>query len=384
VGPARKIALPDGSPVWLVTRYREVRAALADPRLSLDKRHATGWAGFTLPPALDANLLNMDPPQHTRIRSLVSQAFTPRRVEEMRPGVQRLADRLLDAFPEGGPVDLIAAYAEPLPIGVIGEMFDVPLEDLARLRGWTNDMVTGSREAAGAAIGAIHHFLAQLVAHRRAAPGTDLLSAMIAARDEGDRLSEDELTSLAFLVLFAGYENTVSLVGNAALALLRDPALAAALRADESLLPAAVDELMRYEPPAPVSIRRFPTEDLTIGEVTIPKGETVLLGLAAANRDPERWAGPEVIDLTRPENPHVSLGHGIHYCLGAPLARLEAQVAIGTLLRRVPELALAVPVGELRWRPTFRARGLVELPVRTTPRSSDRPATSGPTSPRTG
>jgi cytochrome P450 len=367
VGPARKIALPDGSPVWLVTRYAEVRAALADPRLSLDKRHATGWAGFTLPPALDANLLNMDPPQHTRIRALVSQAFTPRRVAEMRPGVQRLADRLLDTLPSGGPVDLIAVFAEPLPVGVIGEMFAVPLEDLARLRGWTNDMVTGSREAAGAAIVSIHRFLSGLVAHRRAAPGTDLLSAMIAARDEGDRLSEDELTSLAFLLLFAGYENTVHLIGNAVLALLRDPALAAALRADPELLPSAVDELMRYDPPAPVSIRRFPTEDLTIGEVTIPMGETVLLGLAAANRDPSRWREPDVVDLGRAENPHLSLGHGIHYCLGAPLARLEGQIAIGTLLRRLPDLALAVPVEELSWRPTFRSRGLVELPVRTTP-----------------
>jgi cytochrome P450 len=363
VGPARRMVLQDGSAVWLVTRYTEVRAALADPRLSLDKRHATGWAGFTLPPALDANLLNMDPPQHTRIRSLVSQAFTPRRVAQMRPGVQRLADRLLDAFPSGGPVDLIAAYAEPLPIGVVGEMFDVSLEDLARLRGWTNDMVTGSREAVGAAIGSIHRFLAELVAHRRAAPGTDLLSAMIAARDEGDRLSEDELTSLAFLVLFAGYENTVNLIGNGVLALLRDPARAAALRADPGLLPSAVDELMRYDPPAPVSIRRFPTEDVTIGEVTVPKGETVLLGLAAANRDPDRWADPDSLDLGRAENPHLSLGHGIHYCLGAPLARLEGQIAIGTLLRRRPDLALAVPVEELRWRPTFRSRGLVELPV---------------------
>ncbi|BCB85344.1 cytochrome P450 family protein [Phytohabitans suffuscus] len=363
MGPARKTTLPDGSPVWLVTRYAEVRAALADPRLSLDKRHARGWAGFRLPPALDANLLNMDPPQHTRIRSLVSQAFTPRRVARMRPGVQRLADRLLDALPAGGPVDLIAAYAEPFPIAVVGEMFDVPLDDLARLRGWTNDLVTGAREAAGAAIVEIHRFLAELVAHRRAAPGTDLLSAMVAARDEGDRLSEDELTSLAFLVLFAGYENTVNLIGNAVLALLLDPAEADALRADESLLPAAVEEFMRYEPPAPVSIRRFPTEDVTIGEVTIPKGETVLLGLAAANRDPERWADPDALDLARPDNPHVTLGHGIHYCLGAPLARLEGQIAIGTLLRRLPDLALAVPVERLRWRPTFRTHGPVELPV---------------------
>ncbi|GAA4695463.1 cytochrome P450 [Phytohabitans rumicis] len=355
--------MPDGAAAWVVSGYGSVRLALADPRLSLDKRYATGWVGFRLPPALDANLLNMDPPEHTRIRALVSQAFTPKRVQAMRPRVQRIADGLLDALPPGGPVDLIATFAEPLPIAVIGELFDVPADDRVRLRGWTNALLLGGREEAGAAVQAIQAFFVELIARRRAAPGDDLLSAMVAARDEGDRLSEDELTSLAFLVLFAGYENTVNLIGNGVLALLRAPEQLAALRADPGLLPSAIDEFLRYDPSAPVSMRRFPTEDLTIDGVTVPKGETVLLELAAANRDPERFADPDALDLARADNPHLTFGHGVHYCLGAPLARLEGQVAIGTLLRRCPDLALAVPYDELRWRPTFRTHGLVELPV---------------------
>jgi cytochrome P450 len=361
--------LPDGSQVWLVTRYAEVRAALADPRLSLDKRNAVGWAGFSLPPALDANLLNMDPPQHTRIRSLVSRAFTGRRVAELRPRVQKLTDDLLDAL-GAGEADLIAGLAEPLPIAVIGELFGVPPADRWQLRNWTNTMMTPPSPAmARDAITAISGFFVDLIAARRAAPGDDLLSAMIEARDSddarfaSDRLSEDELTSLAFLVLFAGYENSVNLIGNGVLALLRDPDRLAELRADPSLLPAAVEELLRYDVPTTVAIRRFPIEDLTIGGVAIAKGETVLLGVAAANHDPERFTDPDRLDLSRVDNAHLSLGHGVHYCLGAPLARLEGQVAIGSLVTRFPALALAVPPEDLRWRPSFRARALQSLPV---------------------
>ncbi|MCW6007347.1 cytochrome P450 [Micromonospora sp. CPCC 205371] len=355
--------LPDGSQVWLVTRYADVRAALADPRLSLDKRNAVGWAGFSLPPALDANLLNMDPPQHTRIRSLVNRAFTGRRVAAMRPRVQELTDELLGAL-GGGGADLIAGLAEPLPIAVIGELFGVPPADRWQLREWTNTMMTPpSPAAARDAITAISGFFVDLIAARRAAPADDLLSAMIEARDSGDRLSEDELTSLAFLVLFAGYENSVNMIGNGVLALLRAPDQLAELRADPSLLPAAVEELLRYDVPATVAIRRFPVEDLTIGGVAIAKGETVLLGVAAANHDPDRFTDPDRLDLTRADNAHLSLGHGIHYCLGAPLARLEGQIAIGSLISRFPRLALAVPADELRWRPSFRSHALVSLPV---------------------
>jgi cytochrome P450 len=206
-------------------------------------------------------------------------------------------------------------------------------------------------------------FFAQLIADKRAAPADDLLSAMIAVRDDEDRLSEDELTSLAFLILFAGYENTVHLIGNATLALLSHPGQLAALRADPGRLGGAVEELARYDGPAPLAIRRFPTEDITIGGVRIPAGETVLLCLAAAHRDPHRFTEPDRLDIGRDATGHLALGHGIHYCLGAPLARMETEIALAALLDRFPRLALDVPPSELSWRPAMRARGLLALPV---------------------
>lgn len=205
-------------------------------------------------------------------------------------------------------------------------------------------------------------FFAELIAHKRQHPGDDLLSDLIAVRDtDGDRLSEDELTSLAFLILGAGYENTVQLIGNAVHALLSHPEHLASLRADPSKLPAAVEELARYEGPALLAIRRFPTQDVTIADVTIPAGETVLLSLAAANRDPQRFSHPEQLDFDRDASGHLALGHGIHYCLGAPLARVETEIALAALLERFATLTLAEP--DPRWRPSQRARGLLGLPV---------------------
>ncbi|WP_042421192.1 cytochrome P450 family protein [Streptacidiphilus anmyonensis] len=369
-GPAHRVTGTDGRPAWLVTRYEDVRRGLADPRLSLDKRHALpgNYAGMRLPAALDANLLNMDPPDHTRIRRLVSQAFTPQRVERLRDPIRRTADALLDAFPAEGPgsVDLVAAYAAPLPIVVICDLLGVPAAERLDFRSWTDALVApdpSRPELAKAAVGSMFAYLTALIAGKRAQPGDDLLSAMIAARDEGQRLSEDELLSLAFLILFAGYENTVQLIGNAVLALLTHPGQLAALRADRSLLPAAVDELMRFDTPAPLAIRRFPLEDVDFGDVTVPAGETVLLSIASANRDPERFPDPDRLDLDRATAGQLALGHGIHYCLGAPLARVETEIALDALLTRLPRLALAVPEPELRWRPSMRARGLVALPV---------------------
>ncbi|GAA0682713.1 cytochrome P450 [Kitasatospora atroaurantiaca] len=367
--PAHRMTGPDGLPFWLVTRYQDVRSLLADPRLSLDKRRSLpgNYRGLALPPALDANLLNMDPPDHTRIRRLVSQAFTPRRIEQLRAPVQTIADTLLDEIEPLGHADLIASYAAPLPIAVICDLLGVPAEHRRDFRAWTDALITPDRarpEAAGAAIAAMLDFFAGLIERKRAEPADDVLSAMIAARDDQDRLSEDELTSLAFLVLFAGYENTVQLIGNGVLALLDHPEQLAALRAEPSLLPAAVEELTRYDGPAPLAIRRFPREDVTIGEVTIPAGETVLLALGSANRDPDQFERPDVLDIHRAENSHLALGHGIHYCLGAPLARLETGIALATLLRRLPALALDTPRASLQWRPSLRARGLLTLPVR--------------------
>jgi cytochrome P450 len=365
--PVHRIAGPDGTPAWIVTRYDDVRAALADPRLSLDKRHATAgtYKGFSLPSALDANLLNMDPPDHTRVRRLVGRAFTTRRVEQLRTPIRRTADRLLDELGPHGTADLIAAYAAPLPITVICDLLGIPDQHRLDFRVWTDTLVApdpaAPPEAAKEAVVAMLGYFTRLLADKRRQPADDLLSDLIAVRDEGDRLSEDELMSLAFLILFAGYENTVQLIGNAVLALLQHPEQLAGLRKDMSQLPAAVQEFLRYEGPALLAIRRFPVEDVTIGGVTVPAGETVWVSPSAADRDPARFPDPDRLDLARDASGHLALGHGIHHCLGAPLARAEIEIAVAALLERFPELSLAD--GDLRWRRSLRARGLVELPV---------------------
>ncbi|MDT3396598.1 cytochrome P450 [Streptomyces sp. B1866] len=368
-GPVHRIAGTDGLPAWVVTRYDDVRQALADPRLSLDKRNARpgNYVGLALPPALDANLLNMDPPDHTRIRRLVSREFTPRRVEQLREPVRRTAEGLLAGIAPRGRADLIASYAAPLPIAVICDLLGVPPGHRHDFRAWTDALIApdpARPERAREAIGSLLGFFGRLLADKRAEPADDLLSALVTASEEDDRLSEDELTSLAFAILFGGYENTVHLIGNAVLALLREPGQMDALRADPGLLPGAVEEFARYDGPGPLAIRRFPLEDVTIGGVTVPAGETVLLSVAAANRDPHRFPDPDRLDVTRDASGHLTLGHGIHYCLGAPLARLETEVALRVLLDAFPRLALDVPPGELRWRPSLRTRGLLGLPVR--------------------
>ncbi|MEU1076489.1 MULTISPECIES: cytochrome P450 [unclassified Streptomyces] len=366
--PVHRIQGTDGQPAWIVTRYEDVRAGLADPRLSLDKKHAQAgnYQGLRLPPALDANLLNMDPPDHTRIRRLVGKAFTPVRVHQLRTPIRAIADRLLEELGEEGSADLISSYAAPLPIAVICELLGIPREQRGDFRAWTQALVApdSSRpQAAKEAVGAMMQFFAELIAHKRHSPEDDLLSDLIAVRDtEHDRLSEDELTSLAFLILFAGFENTVQLIGNAVRALLEHPKQLAALRQDPSKIQAAVEELARYEGPALLAIRRFPTEDVTIGGVTVPAGETVLLSLSAANRDPDRFKDPDRLDIERDATGHLALGHGIHYCVGAPLARTETEIALTALLERFPLLELDSDDAP-QWRRSLRARGLMSLPV---------------------
>ncbi|MGW3951763.1 cytochrome P450 family protein [Streptomyces sp. NPDC004752] len=364
--PVHRITGPDGTPAWLVTRYDDVRDALADPRLSLDKRHASAgtYKGFSLPPALDANLLNMDPPDHTRVRRLVGRAFTPRRVQRLRAPIRHTADALLDALGPHGSADLVAAYAAPLPITVICDLLGIPDEHRFDFRVWTDSLVApdpARPEAGKESVVAMLGYFTRLLRDKRAEPDDDLLSDLIAVRDDGDRLSEDELMSLAFLILFAGYENAVQLIGNSVLALLSHPDQLAALRRDPGLLPGAVEEFARYEGPALLAIRRFTVEDVTIGGVTVPAGETVWVSPAAANRDPVRFPDPDRLDLGRDVGGHLALGHGIHYCLGAPLARAETEIALAALLERFPDLALGD--GALRWRRSLRARGLVALPV---------------------
>ncbi len=368
-GPVHRVTGPDGKPAWLVTRYEDVRKGLADPRLSLDKRNALpgNYSGFSLPPALDANLLNMDPPDHTRVRRLVVKAFTPGRVDKLRAPVRRVADELLDAVEADGRTDLLATYAGPLPIIVICDLLGIPQRDRRDFRVWTDALITPDRERPHLmkeAIAGMMRFFTGLIESKRAEPADDLLSDLIAVEDGGDTLSRDELTSLAFLILFAGYENTVHLIANAVLALLDHPAHLRELRKNPDGLEAAVEELSRWDGPAPLAIRRFPLEDMEIGGVTVPAGETVLLSVASANRDPRHFPHADRLDLRRERSGQLALGHGIHYCLGAPLARLEMETALAALLERFENLELDVPRESLRWRPTIRARGLISLPVR--------------------
>lgn len=369
-GPVHRARTPDGAPVWVVTRYREARAALADPRLALNKVHSrTGYTGFSLPGSLERNLLNMDPPDHTRIRKLVVKAFTARRVNGMRPRIEAIADELADrlrtAADREGQVDLLSSFAAPLPIMVICELLGIPEERRADFRSWTNSMLAPARrEDVPAAVAALQKYLLDLIADKRMNLGNDLLSGLIAVRDDEDdsRLSEDELVSLAFLLLFAGYENTANLLTSGVAALLTQNQWTR-LREDPTLLPTAVEELLRFDPPPTLAFRRFATEDVVIGDVTIPAGDTVMVSITAAHRDPAAFDRPDTLDLGRRENPHLGFGHGMHYCLGAPLARIETEIGLAALLRRLPNLSLAVPDDQLRWRPSFRSRGLMALPV---------------------
>ncbi len=372
-GSVHRIALPDGSPVWLVTHEADVRSGLADPRLSVNKRHSTtGFSVFSLPPALDSNLMNIDPEDHLRLRRLVSKGFTPRHVEMLREGIEAcardLAARLADRIAAEGEADLVADFAHPLPLRVIGALLRIPDADQERFAGWISTMLAPrSREELGTAVQAVHRFLVDLVAQRRTQPGDDMLSDLIAARDEDDRLTEDELVSLAFLILMAGSETVQHVISAGTLTLLTHPDQLAALRADRGLLPAAVEELLRHTSSNQTAIRRFPTEPVEIGGVRIPAGDTVLFCLASAHRDPARYPDPGRFDVTRTDKAHLALGHGLHYCLGAPLARLQLGIALGTLLDVLPGLRPARPADELPWSATFRFHALRALPVTTAP-----------------
>lgn len=367
--PVHRTPTPDGSPVWLVTRYADVRAALTDPRLSLDKAHSrNGYTGFDLPPALDNNLLNLDPPDHTRLRRLVTTVFTHRRAEQLRPAVQQHVDHLLAAIDPTKPTDLVAALTTPLPLNVIGDLLGV--DDLEHMRAWTNALIApGPHQpyTPRQAITQLEAYLRELIARRRSSPDGSLTSALIAARDGSDRLNDDELTSLVFLIIWAGYETTIDALGTAILTLLQQRRLSAGLHDHPDDVPTAVEEMLRLAPPTPLSIRRFATEDIVIGDTKIPAGDTVMLLITGANRDPAAFPQAGTFDSQRSSNPHLSFGHGIHRCLGAPLARLELAVAIGTLSQRFPAMRLAVPAAQLSWRPSFRAYGLTSLPVHLSP-----------------
>ncbi|MET8473330.1 cytochrome P450 [Streptomyces sp. NPDC006422] len=381
--PVHRTTLPSGIDAWLVTRYADARQALADQRLSKnaahhdEPSHAKGKTGIPgeRKAELTTHLLNIDPPDHTRLRRLVSKAFTPRRVAEFAPRVQQLTDDLIDAFAAKGEADLIHDFAFPLPIYAICDLLGVPREDQDDFRDWAGMMIRhggGPRGGVGRAVKRIRAYLADLIHRKRESPGDDLISGLIRASDHGEHLTENEAAAMCFVLLLAGFETTVNLIGNGTYALLRDQEQMtsfrrAAAEGDTSYLDAAVEELLRYDGPVEVATWRFATQPLEIAGQPIGKGEPVLVVLAAANRDPARFDHPDVLDLGRRTNPHLGYGHGIHYCLGAPLARLEARVALGSLLSRFPGLELAADPAELRWRGGLIMRGLRSLPVSFTP-----------------
>lgn len=375
-GPVRRAVIAGGLEAWLVTRFEDGLQALSDPRLSSDVRDASDPRLMQSLPATEresmlSNMLRSDPPDHTRLRRLVSKAFTARRVAELRPRVQEITDRLLDGIAPAGRADLVADFALPLPVTVISELLGVPTTERHDFQRWTDDMILrGARqpdpEVVDAAWRQMRAYLTALLADKRARPGDDLLSALVTARDEEQRLNEDELIAMSFLLLAAGYITTVNLIGGGMTALLAHPDQLELLCSDPELLPGAIEEFLRYDGPVSPGIARFAREEVSIAGVTIPRGDTVVIASAIADRDPDRFHDPDRLDITRRDNAHLAFGHGIHYCLGAPLARLEGQIAIGSVLRRLPGIALAVPPGELVWRPGG-LRGPARLPVTFTP-----------------
>jgi cytochrome P450 len=378
LGPVHRVTLVDGHDAWLVVRYNEALAALNDLRLSKDMHAAlatgAGVVAEGLPgPAFARHMLSVDPPDHTRLRRLVSGAFSPRRIEGLRPRVQTIVDDLLDdlaAQGPDGPVDLVAAFAFPLPFTVICELLGVPEPERVSLgRSLTALLVPTTTPAeyarAKEASDAVVAMLGALVEAKQEAPGDDLVSGLINARDGLERLDSQELLSTIFQLIVAGHDTTTSLIGNSVVALLINPAQLAELRTEPTKLAAAVEEFLRYDAPVPHSTFRYAIEPVALGDVTIPAGAQVIISLAAANRDADRYVSPEQLDIDRAEVRHLAFGHGIHHCLGAGLARMEGQLAIASLLRRFPQLDLAVPVKDLHWGhgDGLVLRGLSELPV---------------------
>jgi cytochrome P450 len=363
---------------WLVSRHEDVNALLRDRRFGRTYVHVANHAQMGRPEEPDWHapfwrlirdgILDMEPPDHTRVRRLVSKAFTPKMVESLKPRIQAIMDGLIDEVSGSGEADLIKAIAEPLPVAVIAEMLGIPESDRHLLRPWSAEIclmyeLNPSDDYMGRAVKAsveFSEYLRRLSRDRRAKPKEDLISGLAKVVDQGDRLTEGELIGTCVLLLNAGHEATVNVTGNGWWSLFRNPDQLALLRKDHSLLPRAVEELMRYDTPLQM-FERWVLEEFELHGVRIPKGAELGLLFGSANRDPGAFDRPDELDITRVENPHISFGAGIHFCLGAPLARVELESSFGTLLRRIPNMELAE---EPEWKPAYIIRGLKELKVR--------------------
>jgi cytochrome P450 len=389
--PVHWVSQHHGLESWIVSRYDEVRAGLADPRFvkapeTVPEALRRFKAAFGSPEENEVrSLLATDPPDHTRLRRLVGKAFTPRRVEGLRRRAREVTDGLLDdlagaAATGTGVVDLVQGLSIPLPVTMIGELVGVPAEDRADFKKWSDALLVVARDEDGrrgrqSGAEALRAYFTDLISQRRRtmrpelAPDAqpDLTSALLTARDEGGRLSEQELLAMLMVVVAAGHETTGNLIGNAVLALFDWPEQRRRLQEHPEGLRVAVEEMLRFIGPVMQSTLRIASEDVEVGGVVIPAGSVVVAMLGAANRDPRRFPAPDEFDVGREENPHLAFGHGIHFCLGAPLARMEAEIAVGSLLRRFPEMELATDREAVPWRPSALLRGPAELPVRLAP-----------------
>nr|MDT0659517.1 cytochrome P450 [Micromonospora sp. DSM 115978] len=372
--PVARITVPSGIRAWLITRHQDVRAALADPRLAknsmtivrLMERHTDPDKFHAVAKSAARHMLNTDPPDHTRLRRLVNRAFTTRGIAQYRSRIEQIADELLDAMAAevastGGEIDLLDSFAFPLPIAVITELLGVPLDQREAFREWSNGILSG-RPSPTRRYEDLAAYLLNLIDDRRRRPGPDVLSMFVAA-DATDALSDQEALDMVLLLLIAGHETTVHLIGNGVLALLRHPEQMAAMRADPTRTPQAVEEFLRYDGPFNMATLRYTTEPVVISGTTIPADEFVLLALTSANRDADQYPDPDRLDIRR-EGGNLAFGHGIHYCLGAPLARLEGEIAFNALLARFPQMTLAREPEELGWRSGTLVRGLTRLPIR--------------------
>jgi cytochrome P450 PksS len=372
--PVYRITLPTRQSAWLVTRYDDVLTLLKDERFSKDRfrvlpadQHAkTPWMPGLLKP-LARNMLDLDAPDHTRLRGLVHKAFTPRLIERLRTRIQTLCDDLLTTAHSNGGIDLIREYALPLPATIIAELLGVPATDRHKFQAWSSSMVSVS--SSGDLVRSLPHlwlfmrYLRALIKQRRATPRDDLVTALVQAEEAGDMLNEDELLAMVLLLLIAGHETTVNLIASGTLTLLEHPAQLARLRENPELIKPAVEELLRYTSPVDLATERFARTDLTIAGVGIARGEQVLAVIGSANRDERQFVAPDTLDITREPNRHLTFGLGAHYCLGAPLARMEGQIALATLLDRMPNLRLRSAPETLRWRKGLFLRGLEQLPL---------------------